>query len=410
MAPNGTKTKIEGGKNASPTEAPEAARTPEAAKSDWEAELEKLSPDEQIEILREIHREAKRFLDMDEEERATLLRLREEEEGNIGKELEFLDLSPEARKAKLEENRRRAEDAGEKMAKIRRETGAYFVTIRAEAEKRRRDAESQELKELMTENSEELIDLFMAALKDGNATRCAAIMRKLTADANENELLNFFGYPSNIDGLHRFTAEVMIGRKSVKTVEGKYELGGKIYTIPGTKIKPLNLSPQTAYAIENDISYIAESKRHWGVARAVEQHFGQFYQATEEEQAGAVVAELAKSNVQTMAREFNRLAFGGEVPRQAFNPSAGRVFRISRSGLAVLMSMAGMLEGYAVKGEYNANAARNFAGIKKDLIAAGIRPSFIEALEEYAEKKIEPDLGAAVRRAVHAPLPPISRI
>lgn len=379
---------------------------PGAARLGWETEVDKLSPEEQLKVLSEIYEEAKRLSEMEEGERATVLEQRRANERDEGDRLRLLELSPEERKAELKRNEDLSAQASEEMSKLRRETSTYFVAIRTEAERRRRSAESEELKELTTENSDELIDLFMASLKDGNATRCAAIMRKLTADTNENELLNYFGYPSNMLGLHRFTAEIMIGRKLVETRDGGFELGEKLARIPGTDLKPLGLAPQMAFAIENDISYLAENHRHWGSARAIEQRFGQFYQVGEEEQTWAVVSELAKMNVQTMARDFNRLAYGGEAPNKAFNPSAGRKFVISRSGLAVLINMAGILEVYAGKGELNSNAVRNLWGIKDVLLAAGVRPSFVDMLGESIKKKIQPDLAPVVDKAMRADLTP----
>lgn len=388
------------------TEPREGSPGRESVRLDWETEIDKLSPEEQIRILSEINREAQRLLDMDEEERGVVLDQRKEKEAKTRGSIDLLDLSPEERKAEIERNKTRSDQVSDEIAKLRRETGTYFVSIRAEAERRRRAAESEELKELTTENSDELIDLFMDSLKEGNATRCAAILRKLTADTNENELLNYLGYPSNMVGLHRFTAEILMGRKLVEKPDGGFELGEKIEKIPGTDFKPLGLSSQMAFAIENDISYLAEEHRHWGLARGVEQRFGQFYQVSERGQAEAVVAELAKMNVQTMGRDFNRLAYGGEVPAQPFNPSAGRKFVISRSGLAVLINMAGVLEVYAGKGELNANTVRNLWGIKEVLLAAGVRPSFINALGEAIKKKVEPDLGPVIEKAMRADLTP----
>jgi len=414
MAPNGKKptpgepVSPEGiEKPISPLE--EEPEAPEGPKFDWEAELDKLPPEEQMKILKEMYGQAKQFLKLSEEDRVIILAKRKEEEEYLRQQRDLLEMSPERRKAKIEEAEVKFKEIGEEMKKIRRETGAYFVTIRAESERRRRAAEAEELKELMTENKDELIDLFVGALKERKPARCAAILRKLTADTNENELFNYFGYPSNLEGMHRFFAEVMIGRKLIKTPEGKFELGEKIGEIAGIHVKPLYLEPQTAFAIENDISYVAEFKGHWGVARTVGQMFGQFYQVDEEHHAEEIVAETAKVNAQQIARQFNRLAYGGEVPREAFNLEAGRDFHISRAGLAIILNVAGVLEGFIGKKEFNANAARNLWEVKDVLLDAGVRRSFIKALGEYMAERVEPDLGKVVRNAMAASLPSLGR-
>jgi hypothetical protein len=419
MSPNGKKPTPEE-EAAAPEEAekPEPAPTPEApeaptpeapAKFDWEAELDKLPPEKQWEILAKMQRQVERLLNLSEEDRAAIIATQKEEEKRLKAQIELMEMSPEARQAKLGEAEAKVKEIGDEMSKIRRETGAYFVTIRAESERRRRAAEAEELKELMTENKDELIDLFVGALKERKPARCAAILRKLTADTNENELFNYFGYPSNIEGMHRFFAEVMIGRKLIKTPEGKFELGEKIGEIAGIHVKPLYLEPQTAFAIENDISYVAEFKGHWGVARTVGQMFGQFYQVDEEHHAEEIVAETAKVNAQQIARQFNRLAYGGEVPKEPFNLEAGRKFHISRSGLAIILNVAGILEGFIGKKEFNANAARNLWEVKDVLLDAGVRPSFIKALGEYMAERVEPDLGKVVRKAMAASLPSLGR-
>jgi len=387
-----------------PVEASEAPTTAAPAGFDWEAELDKLPPEKRWEFLVQMENQAKALLKLSEEERRAAVAARREEREKLEAKLDLLDLSPEERKARLEEVKTQVEGIEEEIVQIRRETGSYFVTIRAEAERRRRAAEAEELKELMTENSDELIDLFIGALKEKNPARCAAILRKLTADTNENELLNHLGYSSDISGMHKFTAEVLIGRELIKKPDGEFELGGKISKIPGTDWKPLGLEPQTAFAIENDISYVAEEKNHWGVARLVEQRFGQFYQVSEEEQAGAITAETSKLNLQTICRQFNRLAFGGEIPTGVLRPLP-RKFKISRSGLGMLLRYGGLMTKFMEKGEFGTNLAAELYKQLDVLRAAGVAPSFCDALQKYVEEKgVETMAGEAVRKAMAAPL------
>ncbi len=394
-----------------PTSTPETSESSEAPTTaappdfDWEAELNKLPPEKRWEFLVQMEEQTKALLKLSEEDRRAAVAARKEEREKLEAKLDLLDLSPEERKAKLEKVKGQVEKIEEDIVQIRRETGSYFVTIRAEAERRRRAAEAEELKELMTENSDELIDLFVGALKERNPARCAAILRKLTADTNENELLNYLGYSSDINGMHKFTAEVMIGRELIKKPNGEFELGGKISKIPGTDWKPLGLEPQTAFAIENDISYVAEEKNHWGVARLVEQRFGQFYQVSEEEQAGAVTAETSKLNLQTICRQFNRLAFGGEIPTGVLRPFP-RKFQISRSGLGMLLRYGGLMTKFMEKGEFGTNLAAELYKQLDVLRAAGVAPTFCNALEKYVEEKgVETQAGEAVRKAMAAPLP-----
>ncbi len=386
-------------------ETSEAPTTAAPADFDWEAELDKLPPEKRWEFLVQMEAQAEELLKLSEEGRRAKVAERKKGREETEAKLDLLKLSPEERKAKVEEVKGKVEKIEEDIVQIRRETGSYFVTIRAEAERRRRAAEAEELKELMTENSDELIDLFIGALKEKNPARCAAILRKLTADTNENELLNHLGYSSDINGMHKFTAEVLIGRELIKKPDGEFELGEKISKIPGTDWKPLGLEPQTAFAIENDISYVAEEKNHWGVARLVEQKFGQFYQVSEEEQAGAITAETSKLNLQTICRQFNRLAFGGEIPTGVLRPLP-RKFQISRSGLGMLLRYGGLMTKFFEKGEFGTNLAAELYKQLDVLRAAGVSPNFCDALKKYVEEKgVETQAGEAVRKAMAASPP-----
>lgn len=344
---------------------------------------EKLSDEEQLKELLRMYGEVESFLKMPKEEREKELERRKEEQELIQSRIDLLNLSPEERKKKMaeydKESKRLAEEARIAMAEAAKFKAPEFL----EAEKARRSLEAKEMKELNTDNCDELIAYFETALREKNSPRCGAILKKLAMDGNLNEILNYYGYVSNWKGLDDFTNEILI--------------------------RELGLGKQGALALESDLSYIAEKVNHWAMARCVGKWFGEFYQMDEKEHAINVVAEVRKFNVQQVARTFNRLAYGGEVPREKFNPGAGRDFVLDRAGLAILISMGGLLARFIENKEFNVNAASNlgkdeFISVMKEV---GVHEDFIKNLEGYVKERMPvPDLGQVVEQAFAVPLPP----
>ncbi|MHA1679088.1 MAG: hypothetical protein ACTSW3_10015, partial [Promethearchaeota archaeon] len=197
-------------------------------------------------------------------------------------------------------------------------------------------------------NAAELEDLYNDAADKKDKIRMAAIAEKLFNDKNGNELLNNQGYESNAIGLHKFIQEKMVG-----------EAG---------------MTQEEALQVQNDLSEAAERANHWEMAKTVGvNEYGELtslikkrgdgtYDDTKHAEAAA--AEIFKMDPQMMLRNLNRLAFGGEDPKN------NREFKVSTLGLTVLK---GREKDFLRQSDRMlANVAFNLASVEEKLEEAGI--------------------------------------
>ena len=123
---------------------------------------------------------------------------------------------------------------------------------------------------MQTRNAEELIRHFRDAQREGNKYKMEAVLQKLANDANDNEVLNDYGYSSGFEGYQKFF------ENEVKDHAG--------------------ISEQEALRIANDVSFINEERNHWNTARTVtvDSNTGQFKWKSEAEHVGEALAEIGK--------------------------------------------------------------------------------------------------------------------
>lgn len=255
------------------------------------------------------------------------------------------------------------------------------------AERNRRLLEDEELKKITSKLDTELIADFKDAVSEGNAVKAVALAKKLANDYNDNELWNAYGFDSTAQGMQKFIDAVLRGKKGIKR-----DSDGAEYTGPN-----LDMDEQTAFAIENDIGYINESRKHWETSRTIKVENGLFKRMGQMEHAQTALAEIVKGDSANLIREFNRLAFGGETPRA---DGTGRDFKLTPLGAGILSAFAPEFHFRFGRGEYNKNAILNIGGQMDILRKLGLPEDLLHEISgkytQVAEKsgKTGPDIAA----------------
>jgi hypothetical protein len=240
-----------------------------------------------------------------------------------------------------------------------------------------RHAEEEEKKKLTTDNSDELVSFFESALEDGDEIKCAAIFKKLCSDANENEILNYYGFPSTFEGMRMFGEKILIGK--------------------------LGMGEQRMMGFMSDASYLNESRKHWDTARIVGVKDGRYYWLEPQDHVAAALAEIRKMQPREVARGFNRLGYGGETPNQAFNPGAGRRFEIGPLGIGILLAMADGMTGYigGEKSEMPSNTVGHLYSQLDVIRRAGVSEKFCKRVEDEVKSgRTKEKLGDVVNTAM----------
>jgi len=223
---------------------------------------------------------------------------------------------------------------------------------------------NEEMKKISDiQNDELLISYLKDAMNKKDKYRVMAIAKKMTADGNDNEWLNALDYDSNAIGLTKFVEEELI--------------------------KKMGINKQEALAFQDDISYSAERVNHWEIAKTVGvgadgrlQSLVKYDSKTgkwdDSRHAQAAFAEIMKLDPQVIARNLNRLAYGGERMRA---DGSGRDFMISTLGL-MLTKALGDSADFVDKhgGRFNINTSQNLSTPEtiKVMMEAGIKPDFIQ--------------------------------
>jgi hypothetical protein len=280
--------------------------------------------------------------------------------------IEFLEKSETERN---KESARLAEEAKikrEKAEKEWREAVAAAVPELIEADVERRRAEAAAEKEIAPQSEADLFQILKDFLGERNLAGCGAVLRKLAVAGRLGNTLNYFGYPSNAEGLNRFLNELVIGEKPV--------LGEKAFEN--------FIFQQNAYALEQDLSCLAGGNKQWSLAFAMGRKGQVWYQLSEEEHLIALAATLAAAEPGVAARKFGRLAYGFDEPREKFNPEAGSDFFLGPEGKLVLLNFADDFDGYFNKNDFNPEAAELLKDNFKELETLGLKTSFVEALNK----------------------------
>jgi len=233
-----------------------------------------------------------------------------------------------------------------------------------------RALQNEERQKITSENDAELLADLRQALRDGDSVKGIALTKKLASDGNLNEVLNGFGFSSDFKGFNSFMDAVFMGEKNVKRADGTNYAG-----------PTFNMDKQTALAVQNDLSFTAESVNHWEMARSIDVKDGKFERMSEEDHARASYAEMLKKNPRESARNFNRLAYGGEVPQA----DGSRKFQMSLLGLIFAKGMGHELAVQFKGTESNKNAAKNLGMEIERLKAYGVDQDLIDSIKEKSK-------------------------
>ncbi len=284
-------------------------------------------------------------------------------------------------KAEIEAEEKRMREAATKHHKeVIESMPPMLYFVRSEE----RALRNEHRKEILTSNYSELIHLFEIALREDNEHRAAAIMQTLAEDYNDNELWNYFGYPSTSQGMMMFFYEIMMGRTVKELADGTL-LVGEPHSYHD--YSHFEMDEQSALSLANDMSYVNESRNHWETARLVGVKDGKFYWYTEIEHAAECLAEIRKIDVRLVMRNLNRLNYGGEYIKegQRFKPNPSRDFRFTTLGIALAREIWSV--GLYYTNEFNPNT-RFFANqMREFLLTAGVNEEFLDRIRETEQRK-----------------------
>ncbi len=230
----------------------------------------------------------------------------------------------------------------------------------------RKTLEQEEYKKVADIDSDsELWEFFLKAQKTKDHAKMSAVLKKMTSDGNDNEFLNYAGFSSDHKGMQQFVEKELIDK-------GGYNRGD-------------------AMALASDISYLNEKIGHWETARTVNVEHGEYKWMSEKDHVKAALAEIMKRNPREVARNFNRLAYGGERP----NNEGGRDFEMGKLGLSVLKIIGPHIAAQIPKGEMNPNIIMNLynanrtTGVLDKMLAQGELNSTLYRNLMSAIKQIE---------------------
>ena len=253
--------------------------------------------------------------------------------GNITREDFIKGIDKQIQSKKTEINRRKDAIASRSM----------LGTSARTAHRELVDKKAKELSGI--DNYAELISAFRTAMASGDKYTAIAATEKLAKDANLNELLKEYGKDSTGIGQTQFFKEIM-GKK-------------------------FHMGEQEYLSAQNDVSYVAERAGHWDQARTVRvKPNGKFEcmikdtgkkdskgNAIYDDSAHAeeCFADIMKMDPQVIARNLNRLAYGGE------NGKTGK-FQMSTLGAMLIKALSSNTEFMDKHvGRWNINITENLS-------------------------------------------------
>lgn len=344
----------------------------------------KLEPGEEKDLWERLLVEAKRFETMSPKERETEIKKIDEDLDLSLHRLKLLSLPKEEREAKIKKLEEAAEKSAEEADKEWQEATAGIWPILVEEDSRRRKSEAEILKEIgAVEKIDPLIERFKAFLGKGDLAGIGAVFKKIVVSGLGKEFLNYYGYPSNISGLHQFFNEVIVGERQIF----------------GERALENFLFQQMSYTVEYEVASLSECLKHWSLSFAVGRKARVWYQLNEEEYLLVLAHNLKRIKPEISARVFGPLSYGSYVPREKFNLGAGSDFELGREGKLILMLFSDIFEKQLIKKEFNQETAKVLYENIDELEVIGIKPSFIEALKKFVEEpRKKPEMAEELER------------
>jgi len=246
------------------------------------------------------------------------------------------------------------------IEKDKLEAEKFKPTVDYATRREQRIAINKEKSDMTTDSWEELLTIYLDAIKNQDSIRAAAAYLKATEYGNENEFQNALSYDSDAEGMKQM-------------IEDEFE--GK-----------LGMEHELAMTIANDASYIGEKGFHWGVARKVKiDKLGAQVWKDEEERQMEVLAEVRKLDFENFMRRANRLAYGTEKVRGAtkeerimnFSETGARDFHLNDFGKTFIAENFDKFQPLITRGRFNINL-----GVK---ISGGDNPRLLRQLADLTD-------------------------
>lgn len=262
-----------------------------------------------------------------------------------------------------------------KKAEMAEYTPIYNFEARALEEKGINEEEAK-LKNI--DDASELVRMGKDAIKEGDKAKVKAIIRKLTKDYNDNEILEELAGDSGYMGLQ-------------KLMRGLSTKGDSNYA---------GFTQQEAFRLGAQIAEMNKKTNHWEATAAYVMKNGQFREATHAEHVRTASTELGKRGPQANMRDNNRLGSGHHVT----DPSTGeKTWNITDIGVIQLQSFDnGRMIGRLAE-NMTESTAKYFAPVvdklaEKGLISQALADAvkdkaglseFIEAQMDIVENKLD---------------------
>ena len=351
-----------------------------------EDQIKALPPGKERDFFTKVLEEAKRFEKMSEAEVTAELKKTEEEAALAEEQLKILKMNEEERRAELARRKDEAEKQKETAEKEWEETMAAIAPILVEEDVARRGNEARADKIITGTKTEELLENLKSFLTKNDLAGVGAVLKRVAARGEMGGILNFYGYSSNVSGMHQFFNEMLIGDRLVQ----------------GEKAYENLLFQQKVYALEQDISSLAANQNNWTLAFSVGRKKMAWNELEESNHLAAVLWAVKKNEPEVAARHFGPGAYGYFMPQGKGSLVAGD-FVLGLEGKLILSLNAKVFEKQLAKNDFNPAVAAVLSNSEKDLVGFGLSESFGAALEKYIEKlKTKPEAAAEVLREMQS--------
>lgn len=176
------------------------------------------------------------------------------------------------------------EDIDNRKKEIVKELEPYklrdYTILRNKAQS---ELEGEQQKKIFNiDNNQELGQILVGAIKEGNQGLVAAVSKKMTKNYDYNEMLKVLGLGTGREGMLDYV----------------------------NKLQDAGFSRQAALGLVGEVGNIAKSLKHFGAFGAVTMENGKWRESSRDEYNANIYAEMSKLQIQDFARNTNRLGLG----------------------------------------------------------------------------------------------------
>ncbi|MFH1536692.1 MAG: hypothetical protein ABID45_01750, partial [Patescibacteria group bacterium] len=166
----------------------------------------------------------------------------------------------------------------------------------------------EELKNIQTDNEDDLRALLQSKIKAGDQSGVLAVILQSAKVGHMNEMCDELGYEETAEGMRQMWKEKLIASK------GKGGMG---------------IDQELAMSVADEASRAAKATNHWNFAEMVKVDNGQFVWRSQQEQQMRCINEMEKAGINNILRVGNRLAMGGHYK----DADGNKKWRFNESGL-----------------------------------------------------------------------------